>query len=369
MRCLNVVYDLRYATDHFPGIGAHAHALLAALLEVPSPDRYRVLWRNRDHASRFDVGTYASHPRVDWTPVETPALGWQAPLATGGLLRKSGGDVYLSPFFLRPVGAPMPAVLTLHDAMHLAPETRSPLGVRVRFALALRHARGAAGVLTSSRFSRDELIRRAGFPASRLHVVPLGVPPRWAVAERPAGVPERFALVVGSNRPHKGLDTLARAWKRLGEQRPLDLVSAGPVDPRFPSLAEFARRERAAGTHTLGAVSPAALEWLYSHATFLVFASRYEGFGLPLIEAAARGTPVIASDIPALRELGGDAVLFVPPAADDVAWADAVSRLAADAPERERLRRAGLERAACHDYANVAREVRAVLAAVVGERA
>jgi glycosyltransferase involved in cell wall biosynthesis len=239
----------------------------------------------------------------------------------------------------------------------------------VRFALALRHARGAARVLTSSRFSRDELIRRAGFPAERLHVVPLGVPPRWPAVERPAGVPERgFALVVGGNRPHKGLDTLARAWKQLGEARPLDLVSAGAVDPRFASLEDLARREGAAGTHVLGAVSPAALEWLYAHATLLVFPSRYEGFGLPLIEAAARGTPVIASDIPALRELGGDAVRFVP-AEDGEAWAHAVTRLAADAPERERLRRAGLERAARYDYADVAREVHGVLAGVVLERA
>src|SRR5580765_3853428 len=246
---LNVVYDLRYATDHFPGIGAHAHALLAALLELPTDDRFRVLWRATDRASRFDLGSFASHPRVDWTLVEAPALGLRAPFATGELLRRLGGDVYLSPFYLEPVRAPMPSVLTLHDAMHLAPEVRSPLGVRVRFALALRRARGAAAVLTSSRFSRDELIRRAGLPAQRLHVVPLGVPPRWPGAvERPAGAPEcAFALVVGGNRPHKGRATLARAWPRMGEARPVDLVSAGPLDPRFPSLDALARHERAPG--------------------------------------------------------------------------------------------------------------------------
>ena len=367
---LNVVYDLRYATDHFPGIGAHAHALLAALLKLPTDDRFRVLWRPTDHASRFDTGSFASHPRVDWTPVDAPALGVRAPFATGDRLRRLGGDVYLSPFYLEPVRALMPAVLTLHDAMHLAPEVRSPFGVRVRFALALRRARGAAAVLTSSRFSRDELIRRAGFAAERLHVVPLGVPPRWPGAvERPVGVPERaFALVVGGNRPHKGLATLARAWTRMGEARLVDLVSAGPLDPRFPSLDGLARRERAPGTHTLGQVSPGALEWLYVNALFLVLPSAYEGFGLPLLEAAARGTPVIASDIPALREIGEGAVRFVP-AGDDAAWADAVASLAADAPERERLRRAGLERAAGHDYADVARRIRDVLAAVAGGRA
>jgi alpha-1,3-rhamnosyl/mannosyltransferase len=366
---LNVVYDLRYATDHFPGIGAHGHALLAALLELSTDDRFRVLWGARDHTTRFDPSQLAAHPRVAWTVVDAPALGMRAPFTTGAVLRRLGGDVYLSPFYLKPVGAPMPAVLTLHDAMHLAPEVRSPLGMRLRFAVALRHARGAAAVLTSSRFSRDELIKRAGFHSESLRVVPLGVPPRWPASERPASAPGGpFALVVGGNRPHKDLVTLARAWRRLGDARALDLVSAGATDPRFPSLAELARGVGAPGTTTLGAVSPAALEWLYANATLLVLPSRYEGFGLPLIEAAARGTPVLASDIPALRELGDGAARFVP-AGDDAAWADAVARLAADAGEHERMRRAGLECAARHDYAGVARAVRSVLAEVIGARA
>ena len=367
---LNVVYDLRYATDHFPGVGTHAHALLAALLRLPSEDRFRVLWREGDRASRFDTGSFATHPRVDWTIVDEPALGVRAPIATARLLRQVGGDVYLSPFYLRPIGPTMPVVLTLHDAMHLVPEVRSPFRMRASFALALRLARGAQAVLTSSRFSREELVRRAGFRAERLHVVPLGVPPRWTgPPERPARVPDRaFALVVGGNRPHKGLDTLAHAWRRMGAERALDLVSAGAVDPRFPSLAALARRERTAGTHTLGHVSPAALEWLYANAMLVLLPSRYEGFGLPLIEAAARGTPVIASDIPALREIGEGAVHFVPPD-DDVAWADAVTQLAGDAAGRERLKRAGLERAAVYDYDAVARRVRDVLASVVAGRA
>jgi len=364
---VNVVYDLRYATDHFPGIGAHAHALLDALLRLPTADRFRVLRGRDDRSTRFDPASFAAHTRVDWTVIDAPALGVRAPFATGAWLRRLGGDVYLSPFYLKPVGAPMPAVLTLHDAMHLAPESATPVGVRWRFALALRHARSAAAVLTSSRFSRDELVRRAGFAGERLHVVPLGVPPRWPGAvERPAGVPElAFALVVGGNRPHKGLETLARAWRILGQARPLELVGAGAVDARFPSLAEWSRREQAQGTHMLGAVSPAALEWLYANATLVLCPSRYEGFGLTLIEAAARGTPVIASDIPALRELGEGAACFVA-AGDARAWVDAVRSLAVDPAERERLRRAGLERAAHFDYANVAARVRDVLTAVAG---
>jgi len=366
---LNVVYDLRYATDHFPGIGTHAHALLAALLRRPGADRFRVLWGAADRSTRFDPRVFAAHERVDWTVGDAPALGLRAPFATGAWLRRLGGDVYLSPFYLKPVGAPMPAVLTLPDAMHLAREAEPTAWLRMRFGLALRHARGAAAAITPSEFSRRELIRRVHFPAARLHLIPQGVPPRAeAPPERPAGVPERaFALVVGGNRPHKDLRTLARAWKLLGAARPLDLVGAGPADPRFPSLADLARAEGAAGVCALGAVSPAALEWLYANATLLVFPSRYEGFGFPLLEAAARGTPVLAADIPALRELGDGVARFVAPG-DAEAWAAAVRELAGDAAARARMRAAGLAAAAAHDYARVAERTWALLEQVVAER-
>ena len=366
---LNVTYDLRYATDHFPGIGTHAHALLGALLAAPGEHRFRVLWGATDHATRFDPQAFARHASVDWVVVREPALGPLSPLGTGRVLRRVGGDVYFSPFFLKPIGAPMPVVLTLPDAMHLAPETGSSWLLRTQFAVALRHARGATLAITPREFSRRELIRRAGFPAERLRVVPQGTPPRATTPpERPAAVPERpFALVVGANRPHKNLRLLVSAWRMLGDARPLDLVSAGPVDARFPSLDRLAREAGVQGTHTLGSVPPAQLDWLYEHATLLVFPSRYEGFGFPLLEAAARGTPVIASDIPALRELGEGVARFVADG-DATGWVQAVRELASDASVRARMRDAGLALAARHDYAEVARRTLDILTSPLAGR-
>lgn len=362
---MNVVFDLRYATDHFPGIGTYAYSLLAALLEQPGDERYRVLWPAGGVRSRFDLDRIRHHARVAWTETAEPALGWRAPFRTGALLRKLGGDVYLSPFYLRPVGAPMPVVLTLHDALHLTRESASPWGIRVRFALALAHARGASAMLTVSEFARADLVRRAGIPAHKLHVVPNGVPPRMTTAvQRPARVPERpFALVVGANRPHKNLETLAHAWESFGADPPLDLVAAGPIDPRFPSLGRLARTEH---VHELGAVSAAELEWLYAHAVLLVFPTLYEGFGLPIVEAGERGLPVLASDIPALRETGGDAARYIAPQ-DPAAWAAAVRALASDPAERERLRVAGRARAALFDYTDSASRALAVLRGAVSD--
>lgn len=359
-----VVYDLRYATDHFPGIGAHAHALLIALLAADDTTRFRVLWCPGERVTRFDPATVASHPRVEWHESDAPTLGFSAPFATGAWLRRLGGDVYLSPFFLHPWRAGMPVVLTLHDAMHLAPEVASPWRVRVKFALALGAVRAAAAVITSSRFSRTELVRRAGLSTRRVHVVPLGVPPvESKPQQRPAGLPSGpFALTVGGNRPHKDLATLARVWRGFRAGAPLALVSAGPVDARFPALPAMGGGPQA---FALGVVTPAELEWLYAHATLLLFPSRYEGFGLPLVEAMARALPVIASDIPALRETGEGVARFVAPGAD-AAWTAAVRELASDALARESMRAAGLARVRDLGYDRCAVGVRAVLAQVVG---
>lgn len=338
-----IVYDLRYASDHFTGIGVHAHALLTALLSADGSTRFRVLWKPGERATRFDPAAIARHPRVEWQESSAPALGFAAPLATGAWLRRLGGDVYLSPFYLQPVGAGMPVVLTLHDAMHLVPEVGSPWGVRMRFALALFAARGADAVITSSQFSRAEILRLTGLNAGRVCVVPLGVSaPLLATSQRPAGVPSGpFALSVGGNRPHKELATLARVWRGFGPGAPLSLVSVGPVDTRFPALSALGAGPRAVA---LGAVTPAELEWLYANATLLLFPTRYEGFGLPLLEAAARGLPVIASDIPALRETGEGIARWASPG-DDAAWSAAIRALATDDAGREGMRAPGIARA------------------------
>src|SRR4029077_11199211 len=119
---------------------------------------------------------------------------------------------------------------------------------------------------------------------------------------------------------------------------PLPLVAAGSKAPGRFSLADVAREVR--GVHALGAVTPDELEWLYANATLVLVPSRYEGFGLPLLEAAARGAAVIASDIPALRESGDGVARFVP-VGDVAAWSRAIRELAGGRGGRAALGTAG----------------------------
>ena len=361
-----VAYDLRYAADHFTGIGRHAYCLLEALLEQPGPEHYAALW-NPALRSRFDLEVIRRHPRVTW--IERP----YAPLAPVGLLqvgawlRALRPDAYFSPFYMLPVGAGCPCVLTVHDVFPLRLTEIVPLWKRTVFRALIRRAGKAAAILTSSEFSRREIGALAQVDLARVRVVRLGVPParRAAAPTRPAALPEGpFAFTLGLNYPYKNLETLARAWKTLGPAPPLALVAAGREHAGYPGLAELARRHGVTAT-VLGHVSEEELEWLYANATVMVFPTTYEGFGFPLVEAFARGLPVLASDIPPLRELDGGAARLLDPRDPD-AWAAAVRELGADPAAREHMRRAGLERAAQLTYRETARHALGALREACG---
>ncbi len=358
-----VAYDLRYASDHFAGVGTYAYSLIEALLDLPGDERYLLLWDPAWPTTRYDLDRLRSHARVTWVEKRAHPIQPQGALAIGTWLRRVRPAVYVSPFSMRPIAAGCPEVLTLHDLTPLRMRHAPSAFVKLLFLASLEHTLRARFLLTVSDFSRAEILALTRARAERVRVARPGVAPNVSRAQpcRPGSLPEGpFALVVGDNRPRKNLETIARAWAALGTAPPLTLVAVGPVDGRFGSLADFARRVDARGVVHLGWVSPAELAWLYERAEMLVFPSLYEGFGSPLAEALARGLPVLASDIPVVREVGEGAVTCVPPQ-DPAAWAAAVRRLAADPAERARMRAAGLARAAELTYGKTAEAVLAVL--------
>jgi glycosyltransferase involved in cell wall biosynthesis len=363
---MNLVYDLRYATDHFPGIGTYAYSLAEELLARGRVGEITLLWDPRARDTRFDAVRLRAAPRARWLDVDVPALSAATARGTGRILSRLGADAYLSPFWLRPEGTRVPCVLTLHDVIPLAiPETMS-FARRLAFRWAMQRAAGAAAVLTVSRFSRDDILRRTPIPERRLHLVHNGVIPASGRTRRPDHAPDApFALIVGANREHKGHKLLAAAWREFAGVAPLELVGAGALLPGKYSLADAARSMP--GIHALGQVSPEELEWLYVHAALVLVPSRYEGFGQPLLEAAARGTPVIASDIPAFRETGEGVARFVS-APTGEAWARAIAELAADDAARGRMRAAGLVRAAEYTFSACAERVEVVLRSVARAR-
>jgi glycosyltransferase involved in cell wall biosynthesis len=226
------------------------------------------------------------------------------------------------------------AAMTVHDATPwLHPETISRgmrLYYRPLYAQALRRA---AAVFTVSEASRRDLVAAAGVPEAKIRVTPNGVDPLFFEAHRTQPGARPYLLGVGTLEPRKNLPTLLDAFARLrASGRDLDLRLVGRQ-----GWADRLRIEPALAPHVrlAGAVGDAELASLYAGAACFVLPSRYEGFGLPLAEALAAGAPAVASDIPALREVAGDAALYAPPG-DAAMLARAIGEALDGGPETAR---------------------------------
>ena len=278
-----------------------------------------------------------------------------------------------------------PTVVGVHDAIvHELPHMtfgsrRDRLAWRMKEALALRTA---AAIFTVSEASRRALAERFGLDPATVAVVPEAPDPvfypRDADAVRAArssaelGPDEPFLVFAGGVSPHKNVETLVRAFSRLGDG-PLRLVVVGDLTrDSYLSAAASVRRlvgELGLGERVLlpGFVDDATLAALYSGATAVVIPSLAEGFGLPAVEGAACGAPMVLSDLPAHREtLDGAALFFEPTDAD--ALAATLDRLLADGAAARSTAQRGLERAAALSWDDAAVALSKVLAAVLDAR-
>lgn len=233
-------------------------------------------------------------------------------------------------------------------------------------------------VITISDATRADFLNYSGHPPERVTTIPLaadtGTFRPCADLERIAAVrakyrvpPGQYVLTLSSLAPNKNVRHLVRAFARATRTPELGqavlLLAGGQGRPP----AEWAEAVGKLGNqiHFTGFVADADLAALYSGAAAFAFPSLYEGFGLPALEAMQCGVPVVASDSSSLPEIVGDAGLLVPPT-DELAWADAITRMLTDDSLRTRLSAAGRERAATFTWERVLRETRAIYNRVTG---
>jgi glycosyltransferase involved in cell wall biosynthesis len=273
-------------------------------------------------------------------------------------LRAARAEALLCPANLAPLAFPR-NVVVIHDAAVLRhPEWYSPAYAAWQRRLLPALARRALHVVTVSEFSRGELRGLLGLPSDRLTVIAGGVDPAFtpdADADRARsalGLTRPYVLCVASQTARKNLRALVPAARQLNADG-VEVVVAGGHRP------QFAREQGLEALHHLGAVPDALLPGLYAGAEAFALPSLYEGFGLPLLEAMACGTPVVAADATALPETAGGAARLAAPDA----VSDAVCDVVRSPAERERLRGAGLARAAGFTWERTAREVDALLSA------
>ena len=246
-------------------------------------------------------------------------------------------------------------VVTIHDLIYARfPEAHSGIRDKGMRILVPAAARRSDRVIADSQSTRDDLLGLVGIGGERVDVVPLGL---GAVQrEQPLGEAatrarfelgeRRILLSLSAKRPHKNLPALIDALALIdAEHRPL-LVLPGYHTAHEDELRARARAQGVeADVRLPGWISAPELEGLWALADAFVFPSLYEGFGLPVLEAMARGVPVAASNASSLPEVAGDAALLFDPH-DRAAIAAAIERLLSDPREAERLRRLGRERAA-----------------------
>jgi glycosyltransferase involved in cell wall biosynthesis len=282
------------------------------------------------------------------------------PLASSLALAGKRTGCFFSPGFNPPLHSPLPVAFTIHDLVHLkVPEESSALR-RLYYATVVRPAaRRAWRVLTVSEHSRKDIAEWSGLPEASIHVVGNGVSPAFS----PAGPRHRlqlpYFLHVGRRAGHKNIPALLRAFKQSGLAGETLLAFTGAPDS--PTLTAAAALGIGHCLIFAGDVADDQLSALYRGAIALVYPSLYEGFGLPVIESMACGTPVITSDRTSTREIAGSGRAFLVDPCNTEALAQAMASLATDEELRERLSRRGLERAKDFSWAGVAARVAAAL--------
>jgi glycosyltransferase involved in cell wall biosynthesis len=243
-----------------------------------------------------------------------------------------------------PVPTRRPLVVTVHDVLPLTIPHRYQDRQRRMIEAQAAALPGADLVVTDCEATKAELLAHTAVRPERILVAPLGHRAPSAVV--PASpVPGPYLLGVGSVTPRKGFQVLAAAVARLGDDAP-PVVIAGPDGWQADEVrAEVHRLGVADRVTFLGRVDDDELEGLYRHALAFCHPSEAEGFGIPVLEAMGYGTPIVAGDIPPVREVAGAAAVLVPPGDAD-ALAEALRTLIADDADRTRRAALGRERAA-----------------------
>ena len=368
---MHLLIDIQAAVGQLAGIGRYTRELLRHLPAELGPG-------DRLTAAYFDFHRRGL-PFV--APSAGPALAYAAcrwcPGAVAQQLWKRLGipaytrffppaDVCLFPNYIIP---PLPphvrAVATIHDVSVLRlPETTEKKNLRWMRSQIFQTAARADAILTDSQFSAREIVETLHVPAAKVHAIPLGLPSmppplapaRAAALRTELGLSRPYILHVGTIEPRKNIPFLLDVL-RHAPALDADLVLAGGLGWKTdPILAALRSSPLAARVHLLSHVPDDTLSALYDGALAFVFPSLYEGFGLPPLEALARGTPVLAADNSSLPEVLSPAATLVP-GYDPARWAAMLQALVANPPPRARL----VAHAARFSYAATARQTLAVL--------
>ena len=361
------------------GISGYVGPLVRSLLAIDPDTQYHLVLR-RSWLAHPAAQTLEALAPVTRLPVPDRVLtfcwehlGWTLPVG-----RRFWGslDLFLATCLVTPTLPHGQVVSIVYDLIPLRLPELFPDHERFRRTLERAVARSDA-VIAISRQTKADLTEVIGMDGSLIRVIYPGrsedfqpMPPsRPAGVARRHGIHGRYILYVGSLGPHKNVATLLRAYQRARREGDLAAKLVVVGNPRWGEET-LAIREMLLVRDDIvltGEVPQDDLPALYAGADLFVFPSRYEGFGLPVLEAMACGTPVILSDRGALPEVAGEAGYYVDPD-DEHALADAICQIAGDPETRSRMVMAGLEQAGRFSWVQSATDLLALFREITGTR-
>lgn len=364
-----IAIDARKLADF--GIGTYLRGLLGSLARLDTESRYLLLAPRAARELLPDLpGNFT------WIDESAPGYSLREQWSIGQHLGRLRPDLFHSPHYVLPLRTPARVVVTIHDLIHLLFPGFLPHPLALPYArhLLRRAVRRADRILTVSAATAADLEQHLGVARRRIDVIWNGVDdafrrrieaPELARELAAVGLSPGYFLFLGNPKPHKNLERVVRAFARLPHDGRRLVIAGASAAVDSERLRQWAR-ELALGERVvvLGHLAPGNLPALLQGALALIFPSLYEGFGLPLAEAMAAGTPVVASTTPALVEIAGGAAELVDPL-DVGAIAGGMARLAADPQRRRELAQAGRTRAEAFRWETAAARTLAVYRRVI----
>ena len=342
----NITIDARWLAG---GIGTYTKELLAGICQSPDGFEVRAIACERDAKL---VSQWC--PRVKVVNSSTYTLGEQLAVPWAA----KGCDLLHIPHYNAPLLHRGALLVSILDLIHITDPVysrslRSWVYARPMLNLV---ARKAEHIVTLSEYSKAQIVERLGVEAEKVTAIHCGVNGKFRCVDRKGaytavsealGIQEPYILFVGSLKPHKNISTLLQAYMLLRQRHDIRqrLLIVGDDARWKPLLVEECSRLGIHDTTTfVPYVSQELLPKVYAGADLLVMPSTIEGFGLPVLEAMASGTPVVCSRAASLPEVGGDAVLYFDPASAEE-LAEKMEKLLVSRELQESLRAKGLERA------------------------
>lgn len=383
---MHIGIDARMYGVHHRGIGRYVERVIAHMVRLKDDNRYTLFLDEKTaESASFPAG------KVRVVRCSVPWYGLREQMEMPGYVRRAGVDVMLWPHLNVPFHCPVPYAVVIHDLIVLHfPDSRATTLPHWRYRAKLAGYRfvlnnaikKASRVITISEFTKRDIVRHTGASADAISVTYPGVDqmvlgtdhmgntPQFDVYLRETfGISRSYLLYVGSAYPHKNLEALIECYilLRTSFHRNWQLVLAGREDAFYQRLKAFVAasvpEEFRGDVIFTGAVLERDLDGLYRGAKLFVFPSLYEGFGLPPLEAMARGTPVVAANAASIPEaLAGAASYFDPK--DIKHMAQMLDSVGGSMRVQDELRSTGFERVGHFTWDKTARETLKVLESI-----